>query len=69
MMKRKSNIRLRAVKNDKNLLVLEAYSPIGYSMRLRNFGPYKTVRGANKGMREYARIVGYSEEQIDFVEE
>jgi hypothetical protein len=38
-------------------------------MRVRNFGPYKTSSRAIKGMREYAKLQGYSDDQLDKVEE
>jgi hypothetical protein len=66
-----SNIRLRAVRNNKGLLVIEAYNPEldGFKMRIRNYGPYKTASGAVRGMKEYARLQGYSDDQLDAVVE
>ena len=60
-----NELRVRVVKRD-DKYSLQLYNPnTEFKMKIRNYGPYKTEKGAFRGAKNYINFFNYSLDQLD----
>lgn len=57
-------MRLRIVP-DKSKYILQLYNNEGFKMRVKNYGPYKTVETAIKGAERFIEFFHYDKSILD----